>query len=90
MQVARRECDIPNLVVVARAGAGKTTLLRYLQQTADTVRYGAELQADTNWVVKGWTSAPCSSVTKDAVQPVLPVPRFAKSSWASPRSKGVT
>jgi hypothetical protein len=46
--------DIPNLVVAATAGAGKTTLLRYLQQSADTVRYGAELQADTNWVAKGY------------------------------------
>jgi hypothetical protein len=48
---------IPNLVVAAAAGAGQTTLLRYLQQTADTVRNGAELQADTNWVVKGWGTA---------------------------------
>jgi hypothetical protein len=70
VQVARRECGIPNLVVVARAGSGKTTLLRYLQQTADTVRYGAELQADTNWVSNGWTSAPCSGVIKDATRRV--------------------
>jgi hypothetical protein len=64
--------DVPHVVVVGSAGIGKTTLLRYLQQTADTVRYGAELRSDTNWVVKGWTSAPCSGAKKDAVQSPLP------------------
>jgi hypothetical protein len=66
------EIAIPDLVVAATAGAGKTTLLRYLQQTADTVRYGAELQSDTNWLARSW-SAPRSRVRrslKDATQSV--------------------
>jgi hypothetical protein len=46
----------PGLAVAATPGAGKTALLRYLQQTADTVRYGADLQADTNWLAKGWNA----------------------------------
>jgi hypothetical protein len=46
--------NVPNLAVAATPGAGKTTLLRYLQQAADTVRYGAELQSNTNWLAKGW------------------------------------
>jgi hypothetical protein len=72
---------VPNLAVAATAGSGKTTLLRYLQQTADTVRYGAKLQADTNWLTKGW-SAPradvkCApSAAGDAAQAV-PVPSEA-------------
>jgi hypothetical protein len=61
---------IPNLVVTATGGSGKTTLLRYLQQTADTVRYGAELQSDTNWLAKGWNNTTRSGVEKAAAQSV--------------------
>jgi hypothetical protein len=56
---------VPNLAVAATAGGGKTTLLRYLQQKADTVRYGAELQTDTNWLMKAW-NAPCSADSTDS------------------------
>jgi hypothetical protein len=63
---------IPSIVVAAAAGAGQTTLLRYLQQTADTVRYGAELQADTNWLVKGWAGTARCEV-KAVVQSTSPL-----------------
>jgi hypothetical protein len=53
--------EVPNLVAAATPGAGKTTLLRYLQQIADTVRYGADLRSDTNWLARGW-SAPRADV----------------------------
>jgi hypothetical protein len=62
---------IPNLVVAAPAGAGTTTLLRYLQQTADTVRYGAELQSDTNWLAKGWGAAGDASQSAPALRHVF-------------------
>jgi hypothetical protein len=60
--------EIPNLAVATTPGAGKTALLRYLQQTADTVRSGAELQSDTNWLAKGW-NAPRAGVS-DVAQSV--------------------
>jgi hypothetical protein len=72
--LARR--SYPNLAVVATPGAGKTTLLRYLQQTADTVRYGADLQADTNWLAKSW-SAPRPPVNERSVgDPEPSVPKL--------------
>jgi hypothetical protein len=61
--------EVPNLALATTPGAGKTALLRYLQQTADTVRYGAELHSDTNWLAKGW-GAPRSAAVKNAAQSV--------------------